>query len=55
VAVADVFDALTHVRPYEAAWSTVDAIAEITSRAGGHFDPRVVDAFLNRFRGRFAR
>ena len=46
VAVADVFDALTHVRPYKSAWSKADAIAEITSHAGQHFDPRVVDAFL---------
>jgi putative two-component system response regulator len=55
VAVADVFDALTHVRPYKAAWSRADAIAEITSDAGKHFDPRVVEAFLSGFRGRFAR
>jgi putative two-component system response regulator len=55
VAVADVFDALTHVRPYKAAWSRADAIAEITSHAGGQFDPRVVEAFLSSFRGRFAR
>ena len=46
VAVADVFDALTHARPYKAAWSTADAIAEMTSQAGRHFDPRVVEAFL---------
>src|SRR4029079_17251229 len=31
VAVADVYDALTHVRPYKPAWSKPDAIAEITS------------------------
>jgi putative two-component system response regulator len=45
VAVADVYDALTHVRPYKAAWRKSDAMAEITSHAGGHFDPDVVDAF----------
>ena len=55
VAVADVFDALTHVRPYKAAWSRVDAIAEITGHAGGHFDPQVVEAFVDGFQGRFAR
>jgi putative two-component system response regulator len=55
VAVADVFDALTHVRPYKAAWSEADAIAEITSHAGGHFDPDVVEAFVGGFEGRFAR
>jgi putative two-component system response regulator len=47
VAVADVFDALTHVRPYKAAWGTEDAIREITSQAGRHFDPQVVEAFLS--------
>ncbi|HEX5901330.1 MAG TPA: HD domain-containing phosphohydrolase, partial [Solirubrobacteraceae bacterium] len=47
VAVADVFDALTHSRPYKAAWSTADAIAEIESQSGRHFDPRVLEAFLS--------
>ena len=47
VAVADVFDALTHSRPYKTAWSTDDAITELTSQAGTHFDPLVVDAFLS--------
>jgi putative two-component system response regulator len=44
-AVADVFDALTHVRPYKAAWDAERAMAEITSQAGHQFDPRVVTAF----------
>ena len=39
VAVADVFDALTHVRPYKAAWSKADAVAEITNHAGAAFRP----------------
>jgi putative two-component system response regulator len=47
VAVADVFDALTHRRPYKPAWSTADAITEMTGQAGRHFDPQVVDAFLS--------
>jgi putative two-component system response regulator len=55
VAVADVFDALTHERPYKAPWSRVDAIAEITGDAGRHFDPQVVEAFVTGFQGRFAR
>jgi putative two-component system response regulator len=46
VAVADVYDALTHSRPYKEAWSAADAISELTSQAGRHFDPIVVDAFL---------
>jgi PAS domain S-box-containing protein len=47
VAVADVFDALTHDRPYKSAWSIDRAIAEIEHAAGSHFDPRVVAAFLS--------
>jgi putative two-component system response regulator len=45
VALADVFDALTHERPYEPAWSVEDAVAEIERWSGRHFDPRVVDVF----------
>lgn len=47
VAVADVFDALTHDRPYKRAWPVEEAIAEITKGAGAHFDPSVVEAFLD--------
>jgi putative two-component system response regulator len=46
VAVADVFDALTHDRPYKPAWPVDRAVDEICQQAGEHFDPRVVDAFL---------
>jgi len=46
VAVADVFDALTHVRPYKPAWTVERAIEEIERGAAGQFDPRVVAAFL---------
>ncbi|HEV2125749.1 MAG TPA: response regulator, partial [Chloroflexota bacterium] len=46
VAVADVFDALTHARPYKEAWPLEDAIAEITRQRGHQFDPLVVDAFI---------
>jgi putative nucleotidyltransferase with HDIG domain len=45
-AVADVFDALTHARPYKDAWGPERAVAVITSQAGLQFDPRVVNAFL---------
>ena len=47
VAVADVFDALTHVRPYKPAWSADDAIAEMQRQSARHFDPQVLDAFLS--------
>jgi putative two-component system response regulator len=47
VAVADVFDALSHGRPYRLAW-TIDAVlAELTAQRNRQFDPAVVDAFLD--------
>jgi response regulator RpfG family c-di-GMP phosphodiesterase len=45
VALADVFDALTHARPYKPAWSAGDAVAEIRRLSGRQFDPQVVEAF----------
>ncbi len=46
VAVADVFDALTHDRPYKRAWPVGQAVARIKRASGSQFDPRVVAAFL---------
>lgn len=46
VRVADVFDALTHIRPYKGAWGSDDAITYITEQAGVLFDPNIVDAFI---------
>ncbi|WP_379131159.1 HD domain-containing phosphohydrolase [Paenibacillus sp. sgz500958] len=45
VAVCDVFDALTSERPYKRAWSEEEALAEIMSQSGIHFDPVIVQAF----------
>jgi len=45
VSVADVFDALTHDRPYKKAWSVEEALAEIESQSEKQFDPKVVKAF----------
>ena len=47
VAVADVWDTLTHDRPYRQAWTADRALAEIHTGAGSHFDPRVVEAFVS--------
>jgi putative two-component system response regulator len=46
VALADVFDALTHGRPYAAAWPIDRAIEEIRNRRGTQFDPELTDTFL---------
>ena len=46
LAVADVFDALTHERPYKHAWPIEDAKAEIYRQAGQQFDPQIVDCFM---------
>lgn len=47
VAVADVFDALTHARPYKPAWPLNDALREITRQREQQFDPLAVDALLS--------
>jgi putative two-component system response regulator len=44
--VADVFDALTHARPYKEAWPIDRALEEIERQRGLQFDPGAVDAFL---------
>jgi putative nucleotidyltransferase with HDIG domain len=46
VAVADAFDAMTSSRPYRPAMSMEMAFAELTAKAGTHFDPACVKAFL---------
>ena len=46
VAVADVFDALSHKRCYKESWSMDDSFEEIQNSAGSHFDPEVVYAFM---------
>ena len=44
-AIADVFDALTHERPYKPAWDVDRALAEIAAGSGNAFDRRVAHAF----------
>jgi putative two-component system response regulator len=45
VAIADVFDALTSIRPYKKAWTIDDTMALIESESGQHFDPELVVHF----------
>ncbi len=44
--VVDVWDALTHNRPYRKAWSHEEACRYIQNASGQQFDPRVVNAFF---------
>ena len=47
VAIADVFDALTCIRPYKRAWPIESALELIAKEAGKHFDPGLVKLFLS--------
>lgn len=46
-AVCDVFDALTSNRPYKKAWGFDESLTEIINGKGKHFDPKLVEAFLD--------
>ena len=45
-AVVDVWDALLSDRPYRKAWTVERALEYIQTLAGSHFDPNVVDCFI---------
>ena len=45
-ALADVYDALTHKRPYKQAWTVEASLSEILALRGQHFDPELTDLFL---------
>ncbi|MGZ5026785.1 MAG: HD domain-containing phosphohydrolase [Methylobacter sp.] len=45
-ALADVFDALTSIRPYKKAWTVEAAVDLIKDNSGSHFDPDLVVVFL---------
>lgn len=47
VAIADVFDALTSIRPYKHNWSLDEAFQLIKESSGVHFDPELVECFLS--------
>ena len=44
--VVDVWDALTSDRPYRPAWTQLEAIEYIKELSGEHFDPDIVDKFV---------
>jgi len=46
IALADVFDALTSVRPYKPEWPIEKAVELIRSERGQHFDPHLAELFL---------
>lgn len=45
--ICDVFDALISERPYKQAWKVDDAIEEVRRQSGKHFDPALVQAFMD--------
>lgn len=45
-ALADVFDALTHKRPYKIAWPIDAALDEIAQLKGSQFEPQLTDLFI---------
>jgi putative two-component system response regulator len=47
IAIADVFDALTSVRPYKRAWTIEEAFQFLQSESGKHFDPSCLEAFFS--------
>ena len=47
MALCDVYDALTTQRPYKEAYSHSKAVALIKAEKGSHFDPVIVEIFLN--------
>ncbi len=46
VAIADVFDALTHKRCYKEAWSIEESVAYMQEQKGIYFDPQLIDIFM---------
>jgi PAS domain S-box-containing protein len=46
-AIVDVWDALTSDRPYRPAWPKAKVRDHVAALAGAHFDPAVVDPFLD--------
>ena len=50
-AIADVWDALRSDRPYRPSWPEAKVLDHVRSLSGTHFDPHVVDVFLEMMTG----
>lgn len=46
ISVADAYDAITSTRPYRASTGRDDAVKALRASAGSHFDPEVVEMFI---------
>jgi diguanylate cyclase (GGDEF)-like protein/PAS domain S-box-containing protein len=51
IAVADAYEAMTSMRPYQKAKTADEAKAELLRCAGGQFDPEIVSIFVNQVLG----
>ncbi|MDO5558937.1 MAG: HD domain-containing protein [Oscillospiraceae bacterium] len=49
VAIADVYDALVSKRSYKDAWTEANARKQIISDSGTHFDPKIINAFIENY------
>jgi len=47
MAVVDVYDALVHERPYKKAFTHEEAVKIIRENSGTHYDPKIVEVFLD--------
>lgn len=47
VSIVDVYDALTHQRPYKKAWTIEETLIEIKLQSGKKFNPVLVEVFIN--------
>jgi len=45
--LVDVYDALVSDRPYRKAWSKDEAVLHLQEESGKHFDPKVVNVFMD--------
>ncbi|MBI9045507.1 MAG: HD domain-containing protein [Anaerolineaceae bacterium] len=51
--IIDVWDALCSNRPYRPAWTKEKALSYISEQSGKHFDPKIVQAFIQLYPEKF--